>query len=338
MKKLLFAIFFCTLAIFGYGQNIPAVSTSIGSDSSAKFCCNVPFLVDGSESNVIENSIQWLPSNEAKTIKGKNGESFAFLQYVPAGNIPKPLIIFLHGIGERGNSDTVSVRSVENNEIPKLIKNGTFTQDAIVLSPQLKSTYGYWPTWQVKELIDYAKANLNIDPSKIILTGLSMGGGGVWSCLEDESIASQISAAAPVCGTCNYINGQYILKYKIPIWIFHAENDGTVGVGCSGGAYNSLKKNGANVKFTMYADGGHSIWSRAYDQGNPIYRVKNPDIYNTYSDEKQSPNFYQWAFSFSKSGVVTPPVIVPPAKVVLSTTIINGKTITIYTDGTVDIK
>lgn len=276
--------------------------------------------------------------NVAKTLKGKNGESFAFLQYVPTGSNPKPLIIFLHGIGERGASDTNSVRTVENNEIPKLIKTGVFTQDAIVLSPQLKSTYGYWPTWQVKELIDYAKANLNIDPNRIILTGLSLGGGGVWSCLEDSTIASQISAAAPVCGTCNYINGKYILKYKIPVWIFHAYNDGTVGVGCSGGAYSDLKKKGANVKFTQFVDGGHSIWSRVYDQGNATYKVRNPDQWNVFNDEALLPNFYEWAFSFNKPPTVTPPIVTPPAKTILSVTTISGKTITIYTDGTVDIK
>lgn len=300
MKKLLFAIFFSTLAAFGYGQNV------------------------------------------AKSIKGKNGESFAFLQYVPVGTsayTPKPLIIFLHGIGERGNSDTVSVRAVEANEIPKLIKAGVFTQDAIVLSPQLKNTYGYWPTWQVKELIDYAKANLNIDPNRIILTGLSMGGGGVWSCLEDSVIASQLSAAVPVCGTCNYINGKYILKYKIPVWIFHADNDGSVGVGCSGGAYNDLIKKGAtNVKFTQFVDGGHSIWPRVYDQGNPTYKVKSQTVYGAIIDETLSPNAYQWAFAFNKPVDIIPPVVTPPVKTVLSVTSIAGKTITIFTDGSVEIK
>jgi len=352
MKIRIIAFLLSLISLDGIGQHRP-ISLSIGNNNSAKFCCNVPFVVEkpiplftaiesyylpGPSTDEMEYGIYYIGTNEPKTLKGKNGESFAFMQYVPSGNTPKPLIIFLHGISERGNSDTVSVRAVENNEIPKIIKSGGFAQDAIVLSPQLKSTYGYWPTWQVKELIEYAKSNLNIDPSKIILTGLSMGGGGVWSCLEDETIASQISAAAPVCGTCNYVNGQYIIKYKIPIWIFHAENDATVSVGCSGGAYGDLKKKGYNVKFTNYADGGHSIWSRAYDQGNPTYRVKSPDIYNTYYNESQSPNFYQWAFSFSKAGVVVPPVVTPPAKIVLSVTTINGKTITIYIDGSVEIK
>lgn len=300
MKKLLFAIFFSVLAVIGSGQNI------------------------------------------AKSIKGKNGESFAFLQYVPTGAssvLQRPLIIYLHGVGERGNSDTLSVRSVENNEIPKLIKNGVFAVDAIVLSPQLKSTYGYWSTWQVKELIDYAKANLPIDPNRIILTGLSMGGGGVWSCLEDSVIASQISAAVPVCGTCNYANGKYILKYKIPVWIFHAYNDATVGVGCSGGAYSDLKKKGAtNIKFTQFVDGGHSIWTRVYDQGNATYKVRDPDQWGVINDETLSPNAYQWALSFNKPADTTPPVVVPPAKTVLSVTSIGGKTITIYTDGSVDIR
>lgn len=322
MKKLLFAIFFSTLAVFGSGQSF---SIPLDEIYGRRLFQLTPADIKDAP-----------PANEAKSINGKNGESFAFLQYVPqTGATLKPLIIFLHGLGERGNSDTVSVRSVENNEIPKLIKNGVFAVDAIVLSPQLKSTYGYWSTWQVKELIDYAKANLPIDPNRIILTGLSMGGGGVWSCLEDSVIASQISAAVPVCGTCNYANGKHILKYKIPVWIFHAYNDATVGVGCSGGAYSDLKKKGAtNIKFTQFVDGGHSIWTRAYDQGNPTYKVRNPDQWGVINDETLSPNAYQWALSFNKPT----DVVVPPAKTVLSVTSIGGKTITIYTDGSVEIK
>jgi predicted peptidase len=285
-------------------------------------------------------SLSTFSQNIAKSIVGSTGEKFAFLQYVPSGTTPKPLIIFLHGIGERGASDTFSVRSVENNEIPKLIRDKVFTQDFIVLSPQLNSTKGWWPSWIVADLIKYAKANLNVDASRIYLTGLSLGGGGVWTCLEDSVVASQLAAAAPVCGTCNYINGQWIVKNNIPVWMFHAQNDATVGVGCSGGAYADLKKKGATVKATFYQDGGHSIWGRAYDQGNPTWPVKNPDLWPGLENQTANPNIYQWFLTNKKAGVVTPPVVVPPAptKTIIARLFVNGMEIIVYSDKTTEVK
>ena len=111
-----------------------------------------------------------------------------FLQFTPKdyGSQKHPLIIFLHGIGERGNG-TTQINSVANNGTPNLCANGATmrftvggqTSSFVVISPQLSGQYGYWPTFYVKEMIKYAKANLLIDTNRIYVTGLSLGGGGV---------------------------------------------------------------------------------------------------------------------------------------------------------------
>ena len=120
-----------------------------------------------------------------------------FLQFTPPdyGSQQHPLIIFLHGIGERGNG-TSQINSVANNGTPNYCAHGATmkftvngqTSSFVVLSPQLSTQYGYWPTFYVKEMINYAKANLKIDPNRIYITGLSLGGGGMWRLITDSII------------------------------------------------------------------------------------------------------------------------------------------------------
>lgn len=275
--------------------------------------------------------------NTAKKIIAKNGEAISFLEYKPTILIPglRPVIIYLHGLGERGSGDTNTLRSLENNEIPKLIKNGTFKEDFIVLAPQLNSKFGWWQTWYVSEMIDFAITNGG-DPSRVYLTGLSLGGGGVWAALEDSATASRIAAAAPVCGTCNYGGGKWIVKNKIPVWIFHAADDPTVGIGCSGAAYSDLKKKGVDVTSTFYQTGGHGIWPRAYSQAAPVtWAVNDPDVWPQQVSKTYSLSIYDWFKQYVKySGVVTPPV----SKTIVARLFVSGFEVIVYSDRTTEIK
>ena len=92
-----------------------------------------------------------------------------FLEFRPSdyGSQLHPLIIFLHGIGERGNG-TSQINTVAANGIPNQCANGATmrftvagqTSSFVVLSPQLSASYGYWPPYYLTEMINYAKANL----------------------------------------------------------------------------------------------------------------------------------------------------------------------------------
>src|SRR5688572_20508563 len=130
----------------------------------------------------------------SKQLTAENGRLIGFLEYKPADyneadkTQKYPLIVFLHGTGEKGNG-TTELSRVTANGIPKYIKEGNpmrftwngKTETFIVLTPQLSPDFSAWPTFYAEEIIRYAKANLNIDTNRIILTGLSLGGGGVWN-------------------------------------------------------------------------------------------------------------------------------------------------------------
>ena len=173
-----------------------------------------------------------------------------FLEFRPSdyGSQKHPLIIFLHGIGERGNG-TTQINSVAANGIPNHCSKGATmrftvggqTSSFVVLSPQLSLSYGYWPTYYVKEMINYAKANLQIDPNRIYVTGLSLGGGGIWRLITDSenndySYDAQIAAAAPVCGTQEETDWNYcstVGANHLPVWAHHSMDDNVVGVGAT---------------------------------------------------------------------------------------------------------
>lgn len=236
----------------------------------------------------------------AKSLTASNGTFIGFYEYKPTDYSVQtttryPVIIFMHGIGERGNGTTELPR-VLTNAIPKYINAGhpmrfTWngkTETFLVLSPQLSSSYGDWPAFYAEEMVKYAKANLRIDTNRIIVTGLSLGGGGVWQYASiNASNPKNLAAIAPVCGTCSMVNACNIANALLPTWAFHASNDGTVGVGCTTGGISNILNCNPLVKplMTIYPDGGHAIWDRAFDT---VYNWQNPNIYEWFLAQNKS--------------------------------------------------
>ena len=248
-----------------------------------------------------------------------------FLQFTPPdyGTQQHPLIIFLHGIGERGNG-TSQINSVANNGTPYYCARGASmrftangqTSSFVVLSPQLSTQYGYWPTYYVKEMINYAKANLQIDPNRIYVTGLSLGGGGVWRLITDtynfdHTFDASIAAAAPVCGTQEETDADFcstIGTNHLPVWAFHSMDDGTVGVGATQHAEILANMCGVTpkMKFTYYQSGGHvGAWLNAYDTGHITRTLSDGSSFTA------NPNLYEWFLSNTRS-TTAPPANTPP--------------------------
>lgn len=208
-----------------------------------------------------------------------------FLEYKPVeyateGNVKHPLIIFLHGIGERGNG-TTDLKYVTRIGLPAAIKNGNTmrytwngkTETFLVLSPQCPSKYGMWPQRIVDSLINYAKANLRIDPDRIYLTGLSMGGGGTLRYISTSKYFPQnVAAAATVCAPCTFDNGQYVADAKLPVWAMHAADDSVALALCTDRAINRINAVNPAVKplRTIWPTGGHGVWDRMY--ADPTYK------------------------------------------------------------------
>jgi predicted peptidase len=119
-----------------------------------------------------------------------------------------------------------------------------------------------WP------FIEEMKERYPIDPDRLYLTGLSMGGSGTWDLLLAHPDA--FAAAVPICGegdtnSLPYLPTEQLEKIKhLPIWAFHGEQDTEVPVRRSREMIDALKKLGANVKLTVYPGVGHNSWTQTY--------------------------------------------------------------------------
>ena len=275
-----------------------------------------------------------------RSLTASTGLFIGFYEYKPTNynaNPAKkyPLIIFLHGIGERGNG-TTELPSILANGIPKYINAGhtmTFTslsgqqETFLVLSPQLSSSYWSWQNVYVDEMLKYAKQNLRIDTNRIYLTGLSLGGGGTWKYVSGSlGNAKQFAAIATVCGTCDWSNlCSTVVAANLPVWSFHAQDDGTVPVSCTNNAINSINSCNPLVKpiKSIYPTGNHWIWDRAYDTVNNFH----------------NPNVFEWFLGNAKNLPVnaTPVANAGPDRIItlpLSTISLNGSSST-DADGTI---
>lgn len=175
-----------------------------------------------------------------------------------------PMIVFLHGAGERGDD----VNLVLNYALPKLLAQKGLPVRALVLMPQVVDPYRVWnliaePAF---ELIDQIAKENNADPDRISLTGISMGGYGTWELgiLHPD----YFSALGPICGggmpwRCDVLT-------EIPIRAFHGDMDDVVPISASYEMVESVKKHGGHPEFFIEHGVGHECWDYAYEETNLI--------------------------------------------------------------------
>lgn len=172
-----------------------------------------------------------------------------------------PLVIFLHGAGERGNG-TDRLEAVRANGFPRYAKEGA-EYPFVLISPQCPEE-NHWAGRidSLNLLLDHLLATMRVDPDRVCLTGLSMGGMGTWfwGFNNPERFASLI----PVCGTA-----AEWLTYTVvdmPIWAFHGSADGLISCYESIRLCNAVNAQGGHARLTIYPEVGHDSWVRAYQE------------------------------------------------------------------------
>ncbi|MDP5274109.1 prolyl oligopeptidase family serine peptidase [Chengkuizengella axinellae] len=173
-----------------------------------------------------------------------------------------PLILFLHGVGERGEN----LEIVKKHGIPKIVSE---KEDFpfITVSPQCPEDSIWDRELEILyQLIQDIVKNYDIDVSRIYLTGISMGGYGTW-CLADK-YPSLFAALIPICGVslplAKFRSGMPQLK-NTPVWVFHGAKDDAVPIHHSEEMVKLLHHVGGKVKFTIYPHLGHDSWTRTYE-------------------------------------------------------------------------
>lgn len=196
---------------------------------------------------------------QAKVFEKQITVKLDYLLFLPEGysndsDKKWPLMLFLHGAGERGSD----VNKVKIHGPPKIVENRK-DFPFIVVSPQCPSN-SWWQPFQLNALLDEIQSKYKVDPDRVYLTGLSMGGYGTWE-LATQS-PQRFAAIAPICGGGNPVLARRIKD--LPIWVFHGDADHTVPVARSDEMVEALKKAGADVKYTRYEGVDHDSWTRTY--------------------------------------------------------------------------
>jgi predicted peptidase len=195
--------------------------------------------------------------------------------YYNAKKTAWPLILFLHGMGERGDD----LELVKIHGIPKIVK----TQKDfpfIAVSPQCPTEY----VWRDKKMLQAVESlilniikNYRIDKTRVYVTGLSMGGYGTWALAARRP--ELFAAAVPICGGGDPATVN-VLK-NLPIWVFHGGLDKVVLPEESEKMVRALEKAGGKVRYTLYPEAYHDSWIETYD---------NPALYDWMLSKRKAEN------------------------------------------------
>ncbi len=174
-----------------------------------------------------------------------------------------PLILFLHGAGERGEDG----QRVGIHGIPKYFgANENYGGERVItLSPQCpEGEVWVHLTRAVKELLDHVVSTYHADPCRLSVTGISMGGFGTWDMLC--TYPNTFAAAAPICGG----GMSWSINTKTPVRAFHGDADGTVPMSYSLQMVDALNARGGRAELTLYHGCGHDSWTRTYESTDLI--------------------------------------------------------------------
>lgn len=214
-----------------------------------------------------------MSSNQQEQVFTYRARRLPYLLSLPVDYNPAqrwPLILFLHGAGERGNNlDLLKIYG-----IPALVEAGQ-AFPFIAVSPQCPA--GTWWTRELEiltALLDEIERTYAVDADREYVTGLSMGGMGTWAL----AIANphRFAAIAPVCGGDNPAK-VCVIKH-VPVWAFHGAKDPVVPLKASAEMVRTLESCGGIVRFTVYPDLRHDSWTPTY---------QNPELYRWLLEQRR---------------------------------------------------
>lgn len=204
-----------------------------------------------------------------KTLAWEN-EKYNFCVYVPPDYTPEkpwPLILFLHGSGERGSDGFLQTEV----GIARAIRRDHSRVPAIVVMPQARAG-ATWvgPMARVAlKCVEQTSAEYRVDPKRLYLTGMSLGGQGAWRI--GAEYADKWAAIVPICGFLDKLEASKDAEVvaaklaKMPIWCVHGTADTAVPVDRSREVIAALRAAGCTPTYDEVKDGNHNVWDHAYE-------------------------------------------------------------------------
>lgn len=181
-----------------------------------------------------------------------------YLLYLPTGyekgKRSWPLLLFLHGAGERGDDP----EQLKTYGPPRLLAEGQ-ELPFIVVSPQCPRGR-YWLVPVLTGLLDELCGSLRVDEERIYVTGISMGAYGVWRLAAAQ--AERLAAIIPICGGGD--PDEACQMKHLAIWAFHGAKDAVVPLEESEIMVQAVRNCGGAARLTIYPEAGHDSWTETY--------------------------------------------------------------------------
>jgi predicted peptidase len=204
-----------------------------------------------------------VPASTTVKVKSESGDretTLRYLLYLPSDYESKasekwPLVLFLHGAGERGDD----IEKVKIHGPPKLVSQGK-QFPFVLVSPQVP-TGGRWNAEELANVIDELANTYRIDKQRLYVTGLSMGGSGTWSLVS--AYPDKFAAAMPLCGRGDLAAVEKLAK--TPIWVLVGAKDRSETVQNCQEMAAALAKAGCEGRFTLYFELPHDCWTVTYN-------------------------------------------------------------------------
>jgi len=198
---------------------------------------------------------------EADAPTGRPQRELKYLLALPADyekqpDAKWPLVLFLHGGGERGDD----LEKVKVHGPPKLSAAGK-DLPYVLVSPQCPAEER-WNPHDLAKLVDSVANTHRVDRRRLYVTGLSLGGGGTWSLLTEYP--GKFAAAIPICGRGDLAAAEKLAKTPIRVFVGGKDREQTVQ-NCQE-MTAALKKAGGDAELKLYPDLPHDCWTATYDE------------------------------------------------------------------------
>ena len=223
--------------------------------------------------------IPFLERWEARVYRNAKDETLPYRLLKPRNYDSKqayPLVVFLHGMGERGSDNAVQL----DNGVSELFARDAAMEKlpAVVIVPQCpegeNSNEYSWSNWRpgtpsittptrlVLEIVEAARKEFTVDGNRMYIGGLSMGGFGTWNVTQEYP--DLFAAAFPICGGGD--PGKAARIATLPLWVFHGAMDETVPPQLSRDMVKAIQEAGGHPGYSEYPSVGHNSWTNAFEE------------------------------------------------------------------------
>lgn len=208
--------------------------------------------------------------NQEAVLRQSSGADYDYFMYEPSGyatdNTAYPLMIYLHGIDAFGSESDLD--KILNDGPPMMIEQGDWNPKfpVLVASPHLLVSDLDWEPNKIQAFIEHLESTYSINPSRIYITGISIGGIGIFEYLRNLGSKSKVAAVVPIAGA----GAERLVDTieDVPIWAFHGEEDRVIsfrrGSKLIVEAINATNPE-TRALITTYPEAGHDVWTRTYD-------------------------------------------------------------------------